>query len=49
MATSEGWYSPVILDTYSKDGGEALGSYIEPTRDYNFTYVGIKRLRIDTL
>ena len=42
MATSEGWYSPVILDTYTKDEIEALGSYIEPTRDYNFTYVGIK-------
>jgi len=43
-ATEKGLYSPAVLETYSREEIEELASYIVPTRDYQFKYVGIKTL-----
>jgi ribonucleoside-diphosphate reductase alpha chain len=42
ILTNKGLYHKSILENYSKDEIDEIGSYIKPERDFLFTYVGIK-------
>jgi ribonucleoside-diphosphate reductase alpha chain len=43
-ATEQKLYSQVILDSYSQAEIEELSEYLQPSRDFQFNYVGIKSL-----
>jgi ribonucleoside-diphosphate reductase alpha chain len=42
--TEKGLYDPLIIENYTRYEIEELGSYIDPDRDSNLTYVGITTL-----
>ncbi len=42
--TKIGRYDPKVLQTYTKEDLEELGSYIRPDKDRLFTYAGLKHL-----
>ena len=42
--TSQGIYSPLILRDYTKEEINELSQIIDPTRDYLFTYIGLRSL-----
>jgi len=44
LLTEKGLYSPAILQNYSKEEIEEIESWIDPSKDELFTYIGIRTL-----
>lgn len=42
--TEAGVYSPVLLESYTKEEIDEIGSYIDPEKDRLFTYIAVKML-----